>query len=61
MENFINILQAAINNCTYLFFPKKLQTQNCKHRKPLKKSLVQKDACKLLVKLTPVVNFINIL
>ncbi len=40
---------------------KKIANPNCKSRKTLQTTLVQKPVCKMLIKLTPIVNFTNIL
>ncbi len=52
--NFTNILQAAF---ALILFHQKITKPNCKWRKALQKTLYEKAARKMLVKLTPVCSF----
>jgi hypothetical protein len=57
--NFINILKAAF---APIFFCQKIQIQTVTREKQLCITLLnEKGVCKMLMKLTPVVNFTNIL
>ncbi len=58
VANFTNILWAAFG---LISFCQKIINTNCKQIKTTQNTFMQKAACKMLVKLTPVANFTKIL
>jgi hypothetical protein len=60
-ETWSQVRQHFTRNCFANFYTMKITNTNCTYRKATKTFMYEKDAPKMLVKLRPVVNFINIL